>query len=64
MAIVLKFENLFETESLINEKLYANLHKRLETLGKKTKSFYTSNRKEMKYTVYPAPSNQYPVTSI
>ncbi len=39
MAIVLKFENLFETESLINEKLYANLHKRLETLGKKLNLF-------------------------
>ena len=32
-------ENLFETESLKNEKLYDNLHKRLETLGKKLNLF-------------------------
>ena len=32
-------ENLFETKSLKNEKLYDNLHKRLETLGKKLNFF-------------------------
>ncbi len=32
-------ENLFETGSLQNEKLYANLHKRLEVLGKKLNLF-------------------------
>lgn len=32
-------ENLYETESLKNEILYANLHKRLEILGKKLNLF-------------------------
>ena len=32
-------ENLIETESLKNEKLYDNLHNRLETLGKKLNLF-------------------------
>ena len=32
-------ENLFETKSLKNEKLYDNLHKRLEILGKKINLF-------------------------
>ena len=32
-------EILFETESLSNEKLYNDLHARLETLGKKINSF-------------------------
>ena len=32
-------ENLFETSSLKNEQLYEELHKRLETLGKKINLF-------------------------
>jgi four helix bundle protein len=39
-------ENLFETESLTDEKLYKELHSKLETLGKKINRFLQSVQKE------------------
>jgi four helix bundle protein len=39
-------ETLFETESLTDESLYENLHKRLGTLGKKINLFIQSVEKE------------------
>jgi len=37
---------LYETESLKDEALYQDLHKRLQTLGKKTNNFIQSVEKE------------------
>ena len=39
-------ETLYETESLKDEALYQDLHKRLQTLGKKTNLFIQSVEKE------------------
>jgi four helix bundle protein len=39
-------ENLFETDSLTDEKLYKELHSKLETLGKKINRFLQSVQKE------------------
>ena len=39
-------ENLFETGSLIDEKLYNHLHLKIETLGKKINRFLQSVQKE------------------
>jgi len=39
-------ETLYETESLNNEALYQDLHKRLQTLGKKINLFIQSVEKE------------------
>ena len=39
-------ENLYETESLKKEGLYQNLHKRLQTLGKKINLFRQSVEKD------------------
>ena len=41
-------ETLYETESLKDETLYQDLHKRLQTLGKKTNLFTQSVEKEHK----------------
>ena len=39
-------ENLFETGSLIDEKLYNELHSKLEELGKKINRFFQSVQKD------------------
>ncbi len=41
-------ETLFETESLKDEALYQDLHKRLQTLGKKINNFIQSVEKDHK----------------
>jgi four helix bundle protein len=41
-------ETLYETESLTNESLYKDLHKRLQVLGKKINRFIQSVEKEHK----------------
>jgi len=41
-------ETLFETESLKDEALYQDLHKRLQTLGKKINKFIQSIEKDHK----------------
>jgi four helix bundle protein len=40
-----QLETLFETKSLLNEKLYESLHDRLEVLGKKLNRFLQSVQK-------------------
>ena len=54
-------ENLYNTNSLINKKLYIELHEKLELLGKKTNNFINAVQK--KHNTLSEPEKLYQVSN-